>query len=209
VAAGRAFSSAIVELALANFPGIYFTAAPGAGSAYGAYWPGLVRQDRLQHEVVHASGDRELIPPPTAGAERVLIPTPSATAERASPTPGGETQAGETGVSLGLKTQPLGRIVDARSGDKGGNANLGVWVRHTEHWPWLKDTLTADALQALLPEIAGLPVERYLLPNLHAVNFVISGLLDGGATEARRYDKQAKSLGEWLRARVLPAPSGD
>jgi hypothetical protein len=97
-------------------------------------------------------------------------------------------------------------VAGARSGDKGGDANVGVWARDEAAWPWLASTLTADRLRELLPEAAGLPVHRYLLPNLCAVNFVIEGLLGEGAAAAARFDPQAKGLGEWLRARYLEVP---
>jgi hypothetical protein len=67
--------------------------------------------------------------------------------------------------------------------------------------------MTAERLRRLLPEIADLDIDRYELPNLRAINFVIHALLDGGATEARRFDKQAKALGEWLRSRHVPLPA--
>jgi hypothetical protein len=96
--------------------------------------------------------------------------------------------------------------VQARSGDKGGNANVGLWVSEAAAWPWLASTLSVSRLRELAPELAGLEIDRYELANLRALNFVVHGLLDGGATEARRYDKQAKALGEWLRARYVPLP---
>ncbi|GAA4484409.1 DUF1446 domain-containing protein [Actinoallomurus oryzae] len=190
--AGRAFSSLCVELALANYPGIYGMGVPGPGAAYGTYWPALVPQDLLDHTVVHADGRREVVPPPSVTASQ----------ETAAP-PEPEPEPYDEGVTV---DGPLGRIVRARSGDKGGNANVGLWVTDPEAWPWLRATMTTDRLRALLPEAAGLPVDRYELPNLRAVNFVVRGLLDGGATEARRFDKQAKALGEWIRARHVPIP---
>jgi hypothetical protein len=97
-------------------------------------------------------------------------------------------------------------VAGARSGDKGGDANVGVWARHPAAWPWLAATLTVDVLRELLPEAAGLPVTRHLLPNLNAVNFVIEGLLGQGVAAAARFDPQAKALGEWLRARYVDVP---
>jgi hypothetical protein len=194
-ACGRAFSSVVIELALANYPGLYATAPPGNGGPYGAYWPTLVRQDAVAHRVVHADGTVEAIPPParvrTGGGSRPY------TGER-HPTFVEEPAAVEAA---------LGRVAHARSGDKGGNANVGVWVGDDERWPWLAATLTTERFQALLPETAGLRVDRHELANLRAVNFVVHGLLDGGATEARRFDTQAKALGEWLRARHLRIPT--
>ena len=100
----------------------------------------------------------------------------------------------------------LGEIVHARSGDKGGDANLGVWVRNPDAWKWLESTLTVDELRRLLPETRDLPITRHELPNLGAVNFVIRGLLGSGATSTLRLDAQAKALSEWLRARTTNVP---
>jgi hypothetical protein len=105
-----------------------------------------------------------------------------------------------------LVVASLGEIVHARSGDKGGDANLGVWVRNPQAWEWLKATLTVDELRRLLPETRELAIERYELPNLGAVNFLIRGLLGTGATSSLRLDAQAKALGEWLRARSTKVP---
>jgi hypothetical protein len=102
---------------------------------------------------------------------------------------------------------PLGRVVGARSGDKGGNANLGVFTRSDEAWAWLDGHLTVERLQALLPETAGFRVERHRFPTLRSLNFVVHGLLQEGVAASTRTDGQAKSLGEWLRARVVDIPS--
>jgi hypothetical protein len=102
---------------------------------------------------------------------------------------------------------PLGRVVGARSGDKGGNANLGVFARTDEAWAWLDDFLTTDCLRALLPETVALEVQRHRLPALRSLNFVLIGLLQEGVAASTRQDGQAKSLGEWLRARVVDIPA--
>jgi len=100
----------------------------------------------------------------------------------------------------------LGDVVHARSGDKGGDANVGVWVRDRRAWDWLRTTLTVEELRRLLPEARDLVISRYELPNLGAVNFVLHGLLGSGATSSLRLDAQAKALGEWLRARSTKVP---
>jgi hypothetical protein len=97
-------------------------------------------------------------------------------------------------------------LFGARSGDKGGNANLGVWGRSDLAYVWLERFLDAERLKALLPEAAPLEVRRYAFPNLRALNFVIVGLLGEGVASSIRPDAQAKSLGEWLRARVVEIP---
>jgi hypothetical protein len=105
-----------------------------------------------------------------------------------------------------VRRTPLGTIAGARSGDKGGNANLGVWVRSEAAWRWLVHRLTVAEFKLLLPETADLPVTRHLLPNLWAMNFVVEGLLGEGVASQARFDPQAKALGEWLRSREIDVP---
>ena len=190
---GRQFSSAAVELALASYPGFHATAPPGDGQVYGVFTAGYVDAIEVPHVAVHADGRRVDIAPATD--TRALAPAdePSLPA----PLPAGPT-----------RRAPLGAIAGARSGDKGGSANVGVWVRTDEQWRWLANTLTVDTLKQLLPETADLGVTRYLLPNLRAVNFVIDGLLGEGVAYQARFDPQAKGLGEWLRSRHLDIPEG-
>jgi hypothetical protein len=192
---GRAFSSLVVELALSNYPGIYYTEPPGNGSPIGAYWPTSVPLSSLEHVVVHSDGEREIIPPPPR--TQVLTSNVRTQAEGH-----GSWDLADRPTVRG----PLGLLANARSGDKGGNANVGLWVDHTDAWAWLRDTMSTQRFTELLPETAHLAVDRFELPNLYALNFVVHGLLDGGATEARRFDKQAKALGEWLRARHVLLP---
>jgi hypothetical protein len=188
---GRHFSSAAVELALASYPGFTSTAPPGDGQVYGVFTPGYVDATEVPHVAVHADGTRTDIP--AATETKALEPVgPFALPE---PMPFGET-----------RRAPLGFVAGARSGDKGGSANVGVWVRTGEQWRWLAHTLTVDKLRALLPETADLVVTRHLLPNLRAVNFVIEGILGKGVAYQARFDPQAKGLGEWLRSRHIDIP---
>lgn len=107
--------------------------------------------------------------------------------------------------------RPLGDLVFARSGDKGGDANVGVWIpaghpRREAAAAWLERTLTADRVRELLPEARDLDVEVHSFANLAGVNIVIRGLLGEGVSSSTRIDPQAKALGEWLRARVVFIP---
>ncbi len=188
---GRQFSSAAVELALASYPGFTSTAPPGDGQVYGVFTPGYVDATEVPHVAVHADGTRVDIAPATRTLELAPVP-PFALPE---PLPFGET-----------RRLPLGLIAGARSGDKGGSANVGLWVRTEDHWRWLAHTLTVEKLRELLPETADLPVTRHLLPNLWAVNFVIDGILGQGVAYQARFDPQAKGLGEWLRSRTIDIP---
>ncbi len=188
---GRQFSAAAIELALASYPGFTVTAPPGDGQVYGVYTPGYVDATQVPHIAVHTDGTRVDIPAATETLDLAPVGDPPLP----EPLPAGPT-----------RRVPLGHIAGARSGDKGGSANVGVWVRTDEQWRWLANTLSVPKLRALLPETAGLPVTRHLLPNLRAVNFVIEDILGQGVAYQARFDPQAKGLGEWLRSRHVDIP---
>jgi hypothetical protein len=190
---GRQFSSAAVELALASYPGFTVTAPPGDGQVYGVFTPGYVDAAAVQHAAVRADGTRVEIP----SATDTLELEPASVPALPEPLANGPT-----------RRVPLGLIAAARSGDKGGSANVGVWVRTEEQWRWLANTLTVELLKELLPETADLQVTRHLLPNLRALNFVIEGILGQGVAYQARFDPQAKGLGEWLRSRHVDIPEG-
>lgn len=190
-AVGRAFSSGLIEQGLSSYPGLFATDIPGAAHETAGYWPTLVMQSALKHEVTHHDGRTEQIPlPPTMAA-----PTADASVE-------GTTTAPTEATTMA----PLGTIADARSGDKGGNANVGVWVKTDAAYAWLRGELTVARFKELMPEAAALRVERYELPNLRAINFVVYDLMPGGAIATRRFDRQAKALGEFLRQRHVAIP---
>jgi hypothetical protein len=188
---GRQFSSAAVELALASYPGFTTTTPPGEGQVYGVFTPGYVDAAEVPHIAVHADGTRKDI----AAATQTKALEQVAPFALPEPLPFEDTQR-----------VPLGRIAGARSGDKGGNANVGVWVRTTDQWRWLAHALTVEKLREMLPETAGLAVTRHVLPNIRAVNFVIEGILGEGVAYQARFDPQAKGLGEWLRSRHIDIP---
>jgi hypothetical protein len=265
---GRAFSSAAIELTLANYPGCYTTTPPTDATPYGIYWPTLVRADLVDQTVVLDDGRRLVIkrapgpapdppldapdppgsapdpPDPASGppvGERsrspgargpvVLMPlttafsTPTSTSPTSTPptstpptstpptstpptsTPPPPSPSTPTPPTDGPTTQvPLGRVFGARSGDKGGNANVGIWARNERAYRFLVEFLTLEKFRELIPEARYLQVQRYELPNLLAVNFVVVGLLGEGVSSSTRVDPQAKGLGEWLRARVVELP---
>ncbi len=188
---GRAFSDAVIETALASIPGMYGVGGgPSAAKPYGVYRPALVDADVVP-QYVHI-GDRTIQIEPIAPAG----PVAAGPADGASAAPpDGPTTPG-----------PLGRVVGARSGDKGGDANVGVFARGDAAWAWLDVFLTTERLVELLPEAGRFPIDRYRLPNIRSLNFVIHGLLEEGVAASTRQDAQAKSLGEWLRARVVDIP---
>jgi catechol 2,3-dioxygenase-like lactoylglutathione lyase family enzyme len=187
----KAFSRAAVELALASYPGFTLTSPPGDGTPVGVYQPRFVPQEAVLHIAVLPDGNRKAVASP---AVTTVSPAPSA----AEPEP--------VPATTWTRRVPLGTIAGARSGDKGGDANLGVWVRDPAAYPWLAAELTVDRIRELLPEAKDLDIERHPLPNLSAVNFVLHGLLGQGVAASTRFDPQAKSLGEWLRSRVVDIP---
>ncbi len=190
---GRPFSAAAVELALASFPGFNLTAPPGNGSPYGVFEPGYVDAAVVPHRVTQPDGVTVAIAPSPLRGE---VP-----ADEDSAPPSAARDFGPTTLL------PLGTIAGARSGDKGGSANIGVWVRSDEEFAWLNQTLTTDLVRELLPEVADLPIRRYALPNLRAVNFVVEEVLGRGVADNVRFDPQAKGMGEWLRSRPIAVPT--
>jgi len=219
---GRRFSSAVTELALASYAGFFTLAPPSAESAYGVYWPALVGANAVHHTVRLPDGTCCAVPhstsntapaSPTSAAPTAAGPAPRSAA---SPTPAAPTAAaaGPTSAALreapggaALVRAPLGRICGARSGDKGGNANVGVWTWDEEAFRWLAAYLSVARFRDLLPEAAQLDVQRYDLPNLWALNFVVVGLLGEGVASSARADPQAKGLGEYLRSRLVDLPA--
>jgi hypothetical protein len=198
---GKAFTEPLIGLALASYPGFHVTAPPARPAPYGVYRAEYVARSAVTHTVVHADGRREQIADPPAYAE----PDPAA-GRRPSPFPAPPDSLN--------RRMPLGTFVHARSGDKGGDANLGLWVardgasgptdgRYDARVTWLTKLITPEKVRELVPEAAELEVEVYALPNLGGVNVLIRGLLGAGVAEGRRFDPQAKALGEWVRSRIV------
>ena len=188
---GRRFSSAAIELALDSYPGFHTTAPPSDGSIYGVFTAGFVPATEVEHVAVYADGTRVVIPPAISTLDLADVDAPGL----------------PDGVPAGpTKRLPLGTIAGARSGDKGGSANIGVWVHTDAQWRWLTNVLTVELLRELLPETQDLPISRHLFPAIRAVNFVIDGILGKGVAYQARFDPQAKGLGEWLRSRHVDIP---
>ncbi len=198
---GRAFSGAVVETALASYPGFHALTPPGDASAYGLFWPALIPADLVTARVV--IGGQAV----WTGAARAEPAGPGRSRAFGAAGPPGDGGPGAHGIRPEpVRRVPLGLIAGARSGDKGGNANVGVWVRGEEEFAWLDGYLTERRLAELVPAIAGHRVERHRFPNLRALNFVISGLLGRGVAAGTRLDPQAKALGEELRAALADIP---
>jgi len=190
---GRMFSAKMIELALANYPGFFTGGGVKSAGPVLVYWPALVDSKHIK-ETVHVDGmEIEILPTSQMGFEEtyyqkepVEIPiTPS-----------------------GLTTKaPLGRLFGARSGDKGGCANIGVWAKSDAAYAFLYEYLSIERLKELMPDVAEFEIDRYELPNILSLNFYIHGILEDGVSSNTRKDGQAKSLGEYLRAKHVDIPN--
>jgi hypothetical protein len=189
---GRAFSNATMELALGGYAGFHTTTPPTDASAFGIYRPAAVQRSAVTHTVVLPDGTRRVVAdPPTAATVEAVGADPI----------GADVPSGPT------RRAPLGRVCGARSGDKGGDANIGLWTRTDAGYVWLRTFLTADRARELLgPEAAHLAIDVHGLPNLRALNIVVHGILGAGVASSTRPDPQAKGLGEYLRSRLVDVP---
>jgi hypothetical protein len=190
---GRMFGAKTIELALSNIPGFTTRPAGGSGSPFMVHWPALVDGKHIV-ERVHCGGVvTEVLPTSQLDLEEIYyqqIPV------NIAPLPRGDTAR-----------IPFGRLFGTRSGDKGGNANLGVWAKTDAAYSFLYEFLTAEKLKELLPDTAQFDVERFEMPNISALNFYIKGILGEGVAASTRVDGQAKSLGEYLRAKLIDVPA--
>ena len=197
-AVGRAFSGAVVETSLSSYPGTFFTSAPSGAQGVARYWPTTVAAAAVEPRIVCDGEPVPATPPPPRARSQGSSPPPDTTTE---PGPGAGSRAPD------LVRVPLWVLVGARSGDKGGDANVGVWADEEAVADWLGQHLSTAVLKALLPEVEPYAVSRYALPNLWAVNFVVHGLLGWGVASNLRLDTQAKGLGELLRSRLVDVPA--
>lgn len=191
--AGREFSSAVVATALGSFPGLYLTTPPGSAAEFMVGWPTLIDTSHVRPRVRVDEREVDVGSLPETRVVRADEPR-AASCDNAF-----------RGVEL--TTINVGTYVGARSGDKGGNANLGLWVQNERDLPLLEYLTEPDRLATLLPELAPHDIRVYALPNLLAFNVVIVGLLGNGVAASLREDPQAKSLGERFRAINASVPA--
>ena len=194
---GREFTAPIIELALGSYPGFTLTSPPGPPTPYGVFRAEYVDRGQVTETAHLPDGSTVAIePPPTrASVEPEVPPFPGPAPDRAGPT----------------RRMALGAVAAARSGDKGADANIGLWVLERAYErektaAWLAAFVTPERIRELIPEAEVLPVSVHPLPNLRGLNVVIEGLLGDGAAGGSRFDPQAKGLGEWLRSRMVDLP---
>ncbi|WP_025897450.1 acyclic terpene utilization AtuA family protein [Sneathiella glossodoripedis] len=190
--AGRLFSAKIIELALANFPGFTGRSAPTSGGPFIIHWPALINSQHIT-EKVHINGTCYDIQPSSV---QELKQVPAFTNNMKLP-PSQDSELVEIF---------FGELFGTRSGDKGGSANIGVWAKDMSSYSWLYHTLTIEKLIELLPDTAPFRIERFELPNIKSLNFMIHGILGEGVAANDRIDGQAKTMGEYLRSRKILVP---
>ena len=192
---GRAFSGAVVETSLSSYPGTFFTSAPSGAQGVARYWPTTVAAAAVEPHI-ECDGRAVAATAPT-GVQRVVDPASIAGPEGTDAMPAG----------TDLVRVPLWVLIGARSGDKGGDANVGVWADEEAVAAFIGQHLSTEVFKALLPEVGPYAVSRFPLPNLWAVNFVVHGILGWGVASNLRLDTQAKGLGELLRSRLIDVPA--
>ena len=201
-AVGRGFSGAVVETSLSSYPGTFFTSAPGNAQAVARYWPTTIAANdvtpRIACEGKPVAASRSTRRPAPQPADPVAPPV--APAAQAGPRP-------HDGAAEDLVTVPLWVLIGGRSGDKGGDANVGLWADTEPVARWLCDSFDVGQFKAALPESAPFEVSRYPLPNLRAVNFVVRGILGWGVASNLRLDTQAKGMAERLRSHAVLVPA--
>jgi hypothetical protein len=190
---GRAFSGAVVETSLSSYPGTFFTSAPSRAQAVARYWPTTIAATDVTPHIVCDGVEVEPSPRlPRHAGEPTPTPAEPTPSPRAAPAP-----------STGLVSVPLWVLLGGRSGDKGGDANVGLWADTDVVARWLHDEFDVARLKEALPEVASYEISRHPLPNLRAVNFVVRGILGWGVASNLRLDTQAKGLAELVRSRLV------
>ena len=189
---GRLFSAKIIELALANFPGWTGRSGVVPSGPYIEYWPALIDSKFIKEKVHFDGKTMEVIPTSQLDFEEVYYQKEPAEVKQITENPDTEIFFGD--------------IFGTRSGDKGGCANLGVWSKNPEAYGFLFEYLTVDKLKELLPDLKSFEIDRFELPNILSLNFYIHGILQDGVSSSTRMDGQAKSLGEYLRAKKINVP---
>ena len=189
---GRLFSAKIIELALANIPGFFAQGGVKSSGPVIIYWPALVDSKHIK-EKVHIDGEEiEVIPTSQLELEEIYYQKEPIKIKKIKKEDEKEIYFGE--------------IYGTRSGDKGGCANLGVWAKNANSFAFLHDFLTVKKLKELLPDLNQYKIERFELANINSLNFYIHDILQDGVSSNDKKDGQAKSLGEYLRAKKVKVP---
>ncbi|MDY6828143.1 MAG: acyclic terpene utilization AtuA family protein [Pseudomonadota bacterium] len=183
----------LIEMGLANVPGFSIIESAGKPQAFIKYWPSLVDSAHIEERVTCGDSTLTLAPTSQLGLPEAVVEKPGFDIP---PVPSGPTEP-----------TALGRVYAARSGDKGGSANVGIWGTTPESYAFLREFLTVERLKEIMVDVSEFEIERHEFPNLFALNFYIHDILQDGVSSSTRMDPQAKTLGEYLRAKVVDIPT--
>ena len=189
---GRLFSAKIIELALANIPGFFAQGGVKSSGPVIVYWPALIDSKHIKEKVYIEDNEIEIIPTSQMDFEDIYYQRDPIEIEE-----------------IEIKDEEniyFGDLYGTRSGDKGGCANIGVWAKDSKSFAFLSKYLSEEKLKELLPDLKGFKIERFELANINSLNFYIHGILEDGVSSNNRKDSQAKSLGEYLRAKIIKVP---
>lgn len=184
------FSKMVPAMVLSGPPGVgVFGGRPPVQDVV-AYWPCLIPRDLCQAEVtVIGGGDRVEATVPFEGQTGI---------GRVSSADSSDNREVATTLSGETVTVKLAALAHGRSGDKGDTCNIGVIARHPDLYPWLVEHLTAKRVQEAFTGIAFGDVERFEVPNIDAVNFLLHECLGGGGTLSLHIDAQGKTYSHAL-----------
>jgi len=189
---GRLFSAKIIELALANIPGFFAQGGVKSSGPVIVYWPALIDSKHIKEKVYIEDKEIEIIPTSQMDFEDIYYQKDPIEIEE-----------------IEIKDEEniyFGDLYGTRSGDKGGCANIGVWAKNSKSFAFLSKYLSEEKLKELLPDLKDFKIERFELSNINSLNFYIHGILEDGVSSNNRKDSQAKSLGEYLRAKIIKVP---
>ena len=189
---GRLFSAKIIELALANIPGFFAQGGVKSSGPVIVYWPALIDSKHIKEKVYIEDKEIEIIPTSQMDFEDIYYQRDPIEIEE-----------------IEIKDEEniyFGDLYGTRSGDKGGCANIGVWAKNSKSFAFLSKYLSEEKLKELLPDLKDFKIERFELSNINSLNFYIHGILEDGVSSNNRKDSQAKSLGEYLRAKIIKVP---
>lgn len=192
------FAKWCIENCLQGYPGgtPAMDLRQSTGKPFFEYWVALFPQSKVNHEMHTYDGRSVSISPPTTTA---TYPRQQESYDTSSPLP--------------LETwgptvrAPLGHIVHGRSGDKSSDCNLGLFVRYPDEWDWLRSLLSVNKLRELLEdEDTGKNIDRFEIPTLYAVHFLLKDHLDRGANSSSSNDILGKNVCEYVRSKMVDIP---
>jgi hypothetical protein len=194
------FNRWVLENFLQSCPGatIENDVRQSAGKVFYEYWVALLPQSEVNHQVNLTWAENTIDIPPSTAVQ--LYETRQWSYETKDPAPLD---------SFGPTTRgPIGWRVLGRSGDKASDANVGLFVENDDEWEWLRSLLTVEKIKQMLgPEYNGQQIDRFEIPGLRAVHFLLHDHLDRSYNATSTYDGLGKNVCEYLRAKYVDIPN--